>query len=37
MKPELAEIIYLTTVHVGFPRALNAANALQEVYAERDI
>ncbi len=36
-KQELAEIIYLTTVHAGFPRALNAANALEELYAERGL
>lgn len=36
-KQELAEIIYPAPVHAGFPRALNADNALQEVYAERGI
>lgn len=33
---ELKEVIYLTTVHAGFPRALNAAEALQEVFDEAD-
>ena len=33
---ELKEVIYLTTVHAGFPRALNAAEALREVFAEAD-
>ena len=35
-RDELKEIIYLTTVHAGFPRALNAAAALKEVFDERD-
>lgn len=35
-REELKEIIYLTTVHAGFPRALNAAQALKEVFDERD-
>lgn len=35
-RDELKEIIYLTTVHAGFPRALNAATALKEVFDERD-
>lgn len=33
---ELKEVIYLTTVHAGFPRALNAAEALREVFDEAD-
>ena len=35
-RDELREVIYMTTVHAGFPRALNAANALQEVFDESD-
>lgn len=35
-RDELKEIIYLTTVHAGFPRALNAAAALKEVFDEQD-
>jgi 4-carboxymuconolactone decarboxylase len=35
-RDELKEIIYLTTVHAGFPRALNAAEALREVFDEAD-
>ncbi len=35
-RDELREVIYLTTVHAGFPRALNAAQALKEVFDERD-
>jgi 4-carboxymuconolactone decarboxylase len=35
-RDELKEIIYLTTVHAGFPRALNAATALKEVFDEQD-
>ena len=30
---ELKEIVYLTTVTAGFPRAIDAAQALREVYA----
>jgi 4-carboxymuconolactone decarboxylase len=38
VKPEeLAEIVYLTTVTAGFPRAIDAAQALREVLAERSI
>ncbi len=38
VKPEeLAEIVYLTTVTAGFPRAIDAAQALREVLAERNI
>lgn len=32
---ELKEIVYLTTVHAGFPRAIEAAGALSELFAER--
>ncbi|MHA6493408.1 carboxymuconolactone decarboxylase family protein [Pseudomonas borbori] len=32
---ELKEIIYLTTVTSGFPRAIEAAQALREVFAEQ--
>lgn len=32
---ELKEIIYLTIVHAGFPRALDAAGALGDALAER--
>ena len=35
-RDELKEVIYLTTVHAGFPRALNAATALKEVFEEQD-
>jgi 4-carboxymuconolactone decarboxylase len=35
-RDELKEVIYLTTVHAGFPRALNAATALKEVFDEQD-
>ncbi len=35
-RDELKEIIYLTTVHAGFPRALNAAEVLREVFDEAD-
>ena len=31
----LKEIVYLTTVHAGFPRAIDAARGLSEVFAER--
>ncbi len=38
VKPqELAEIVYLTTVTAGTPRAIDAAQALREVFAERNI
>jgi 4-carboxymuconolactone decarboxylase len=30
---ELKEIIYLTTVTAGFPRSIDAAQALREVFA----
>jgi 4-carboxymuconolactone decarboxylase len=32
---ELKEIVYLTTVHAGFPRAIEAAQALSELFKER--
>lgn len=32
---ELKEIVYLTTVHAGFPRAIDAAQALSELFKER--
>lgn len=32
---ELKEIIYLTTVHSGFPRAIDAANTLKQLLDER--
>lgn len=32
---ELKEVIYLTTVHAGMPRAIEAAQALSELFAER--
>lgn len=32
---ELKEVVYLTTVHAGFPRAIDAAGALSELFAER--
>lgn len=32
---ELKEVVYLTTVHAGFPRAIAASAALSEVFAER--
>lgn len=31
----LKEIVYLTAVHAGFPRAIDAAQALSELFAER--
>jgi len=34
---ELAEIVYLTTVTAGFPRAIDAAQALREVFAQHNI
>ncbi|MET0723588.1 MAG: carboxymuconolactone decarboxylase family protein [Tardiphaga sp.] len=33
---ELKEIVYLTTVHAGFPRAIEAAQTLAELFRERD-
>lgn len=35
-RDELKEVIYLTTVHAGFPRAIEAAQALSELFKERD-
>lgn len=32
---ELKEIVYLTAVHSGFARAIDAAQALSELFAER--
>lgn len=32
---ELKEIVYLTAVHAGFPRAIDAAYALSDLFAER--
>lgn len=32
---ELKEIVYLTTVHAGMPRAIEAAQSLSELFAER--
>jgi 4-carboxymuconolactone decarboxylase len=32
---ELKEVVYLTTVHAGFPRAIDAAAALSELFSER--
>lgn len=32
---ELKEVVYLTTVHAGFPRALEAAQTLSELFNER--
>jgi 4-carboxymuconolactone decarboxylase len=33
---ELKEIVYLTTVHAGFPRAIEAAQTLSELFKERE-
>jgi 4-carboxymuconolactone decarboxylase len=33
---ELKEIVYLLTVPAGFPRAIDASQALQELFAERN-
>lgn len=35
-RDDLKEVVYLTTVHAGFPRAIDAAQALIELFAERD-
>jgi 4-carboxymuconolactone decarboxylase len=35
-REELKEIVYLLTVPAGFPRAIDASQALQELFAERD-
>jgi 4-carboxymuconolactone decarboxylase len=32
---ELKEVVNLTTVHAGFPRAIEAAVALSDLFAER--
>jgi 4-carboxymuconolactone decarboxylase len=32
---ELKEVVYLTTVHAGFPRALDAAQTLAELFKDR--
>jgi 4-carboxymuconolactone decarboxylase len=38
VKPaDLKEIVYLITVPAGFPRAIEASQALQELFAERGI
>lgn len=34
---ELKEIVYLTTVTAGFPRAIDAAQALREVFAAQSV
>ncbi len=34
---ELKEIVYLVTVPAGFPRAIEASQALQELFAERGV
>lgn len=34
---ELVETVYLTAVYAGLPKAINAANALEEVFAEKGI
>lgn len=34
---ELAEVIYLTSVYVGIPKAISAATTLQEVLKEKGI
>jgi 4-carboxymuconolactone decarboxylase len=33
---ELKEVAYLTTVHAGFPRAIEAAQTLAELFRERE-
>ncbi len=35
-REELKEVVYLTTVHAGFPRAIEAAQTLGELFSERD-
>lgn len=35
-REELKEVVYLTTVHAGFPRAIEAAQTLTELFKERD-
>jgi 4-carboxymuconolactone decarboxylase len=34
---ELKEIVYLTTVHAGFPRAIEAAQTLSALFKERQL
>lgn len=34
-RDELKEVVYLTTVHAGFPRAIDAAQTLRELFEER--
>ncbi|WP_425450154.1 carboxymuconolactone decarboxylase family protein [Virgifigura deserti] len=34
---ELKKVIYLTTVYAGFPRAIDAAQALRELFEEREL
>ena len=34
---ELREIVYLTTVHAGFPAAINAASGLTELFDDLEI
>ena len=34
---ELKEVVYLTTVHAGFPRAIEAAQTLSELFQERGL
>lgn len=34
---ELVEVIYLTSVYAGFPKAINASTALKEVFKEKGI
>lgn len=35
-REELKEVVYLPTVPAGFPRAIDASQALQELFVERD-
>ena len=35
-RDELKEVVYLTTVHAGFPRAIEAAQVLAELLQERN-
>lgn len=35
-REELKEIVMLTTVHAGFPRAIDAAQTLAELFRERE-
>nr|WP_231712614.1 carboxymuconolactone decarboxylase family protein [Vineibacter terrae] len=36
-RDDLKEVVYLTTVHAGFPRAIDAAQALIELFGKRDL